>query len=51
LDLGSAPGSWTQVAAELSKSSPSDPKVLGVDLLQVKDIPGAGFIQGDLLEK
>jgi 23S rRNA U2552 (ribose-2'-O)-methylase RlmE/FtsJ len=39
------------VAVELSKSHPSDPKVLGVDLLEVKDIKGAGAIKGDLLEK
>lgn len=51
LDLGSAPGSWTQVAVELSKSIESDPNVLGVDILDMKKVKGSGFIQGDMREK
>jgi 23S rRNA (uridine2552-2'-O)-methyltransferase len=42
LDLGAAPGGWTQVALRRG-SGP----VVGVDLLPVDPIPGATLIEGD----
>jgi len=42
LDLGAAPGGWTQVAAKRGAKS-----VLAVDLLPMDPIPGATVIQGD----
>lgn len=43
VDLGAAPGSWTQyVAREFSKS-----KIFAMDLLEIKPIPGVEFYQGD----
>ncbi len=43
VDLGAAPGSWTQyVMREFSKS-----KVFAMDLLEIKPIPGVEFYQGD----
>jgi 23S rRNA (uridine2552-2'-O)-methyltransferase len=42
LDLGAAPGGWTQVAVERGAQS-----VLAVDLLPMDPIPGATVIQGD----
>lgn len=48
LDLGSAPGGWTQVAVEQTKSTEQNKTVLGVDLLEMADVAGAHFIKGDL---
>lgn len=41
LDLGAAPGGWTQVAAQRGA------KVVGLDLLPIDPIPGATLIVGD----
>lgn len=48
VDLGAAPGGWSQMLVELV-----GPKglVVGVDLQRVKPIPGARFIQGDFTRK
>ena len=48
LDLGSAPGSWCQVAL-MSKHS-ENINILGVDKLKVQTIEGADFFEGDLEE-
>ena len=43
LDLGAAPGSWAQyIAQEFPKS-----KIIAMDLLAIKPIPGVEFYQGD----
>ena len=44
LDLGAAPGGWSQVAVKREAS------VVGVDLLAIDPIPGAAFLQGDFGE-
>lgn len=45
LDLGAAPGGWTQVAVKRGAAS-----VLAVDLLPIDPIHGAVIIQGDFLD-
>ncbi len=45
LDLGAAPGGWTQVAAKRGAAS-----VLAVDLLPIDPIEGAVIIQGDFMD-
>lgn len=45
LDLGCAPGGWTQVAVKLAGNKG---KVMGIDTSYVEDIPGAHIIQGDI---
>ncbi len=45
LDLGAAPGGWTQVAVRRGAAS-----VLAVDLLPIDPIHGATIIQGDFTE-
>ncbi|MBM3895429.1 MAG: RlmE family RNA methyltransferase [Thaumarchaeota archaeon] len=45
LDLGCAPGGWTQVAVKLAGNKG---KVMGIDTTYVEDIPGAHIIQGDI---
>ncbi|MBN21357.1 MAG: 50S rRNA methyltransferase [Bdellovibrionaceae bacterium] len=48
LDLGAAPGSWSQYACE---QVGSNGKVLGIDLKSIKlTLPNAKFIQGDILQ-
>ncbi len=44
VDLGAAPGGWTQVA--LKRGGPRA-KVVGLDLLAMDPIPGATILQGD----
>ena len=44
LDLGSAPGGWSQVAAELVGHSG---RVIASDILPMDSIAGVDFIQGD----
>ena len=46
-DLGSAPGSWSQVATELI--GPRG-RVIAMDILPMDPVPGVEFIQGDFRE-
>ena len=47
VDLGAAPGGWLQVAREISGG-----KVVGVDILPIREIEGVYTIKGDIrLEK
>jgi 23S rRNA (uridine2552-2'-O)-methyltransferase len=48
LDVGSAPGGWSQVIAELTKSSPKKPSAVAVDILRMEQVEGVHFIQGDM---
>jgi 23S rRNA (uridine2552-2'-O)-methyltransferase len=48
VDLGCAPGGWTQVAVE--KAGPQG-KVVGIDLQAVDPIPGAELIEMDFLDE
>jgi 23S rRNA (uridine2552-2'-O)-methyltransferase len=48
LDLGAAPGGWSQVAAQ--KVKPGG-KVVAIDLLPVAPIPGVEIRQGDFREQ
>lgn len=47
-DLGSAPGSWSQVAAKLVGKQG---KVFALDILPMQAIDGVEFIQGDFREE
>jgi 23S rRNA (uridine2552-2'-O)-methyltransferase len=47
LDLGCAPGSWSQVAIKQLAALNQGAKVIGVDLLAVEPLAGLDFIQGD----
>lgn len=50
VDLGSAPGSWSQIAAKVTGSTESDVRVAAIDFLEMDHIPGVHFIQMDFLE-
>lgn len=49
LDLGAAPGGWTQIAVTRTKSTPEKPYVFGIDLLPIPPISGAVLIQLDFM--
>lgn len=49
VDLGAAPGGWTQIAAERTRAATSTKgRVVAVDLLPMDPIPGAVLIQHDV---
>jgi 23S rRNA (uridine2552-2'-O)-methyltransferase len=48
VDLGAAPGGWSQVAAK-RVGAPARGKVIAIDLLEMGEIPGVDFVQLDLL--
>lgn len=48
VDLGAAPGGWTQVAT--AKVGPSG-RVIALDLLEMPPLPGVQFIRGDFTEE
>jgi len=48
VDLGAAPGGWSQVLAQRVGGAG---KVIALDLLEVAPIPGVTFIQGDFGEE
>lgn len=48
VDLGAAPGGWTQYAAE--RVAPGG-RVIALDLLPMEPVAGATFIQGDFREE
>jgi len=43
VDLGAAPGGWSQIAARRVKSAEGKGKVVGIDLLEMEPIPGVEF--------
>lgn len=48
LDLGAAPGGWSQVAAEIVGNRG---QVIAIDLLAMTPVSGVEFIQGDFAEE
>jgi 23S rRNA (uridine2552-2'-O)-methyltransferase len=47
LDLGAAPGGWSQVAAKIVGKTG---QVLASDILPIEEIPGVDFLKGDFTE-
>ena len=50
IDLGSAPGSWSQIAAKVTNSTDTDIRVAAIDFLEMDALPGVHFVQMDFLE-
>jgi len=48
IDLGSAPGGWSQIAKELIGNQGG---IIGIDLSYIEPLEGATFLQRDLTEK
>ena len=49
VDLGAAPGGWSQIAARRTGSADGKGKVVAIDLLEMPEIPGVSFAQLDFL--
>lgn len=49
VDLGAAPGGWSQVAAK-RVGAPEQGKVVGIDLLEMEPVPGVIFAKLDFLD-
>ena len=50
VDLGAAPGGWSQVAAQAVGSTDSNPLVVGIDYLEMDPIPGVILFRKDFTE-
>ena len=50
VDLGAAPGGWTQVALERTRAAETGGRVVALDRLEIDPIPGAEILLGDFLD-
>ena len=50
VDLGAAPGGWSQIAAKRIGAADGRGKVIAIDLLEMPEIPGVTFAQMDFLQ-
>jgi 23S rRNA (uridine2552-2'-O)-methyltransferase len=50
VDLGAAPGGWSQIAAKRVGATDGKGKVIGIDLLEMDAVPGVDFMQLDFLD-
>jgi 23S rRNA (uridine2552-2'-O)-methyltransferase len=51
VDLGAAPGGWSQIAAKRVGAADGRGKVVAIDLLEMPEIPGVSFAQLDFLKE
>lgn len=51
VDLGAAPGGWSQIAAKRVGSVEGRGKVVAIDLLEMPELPGVTFAQMDFLDE
>ena len=51
VDLGAAPGGWSQIAARRVGSPDDRGRVVGIDLLPIDPMPGVDFIELDFLDE
>src|SRR6201987_2203824 len=49
VDLGAAPGGWSQIAAKRVGAADGKGKVVAIDLLEMQEIAGVSFAQLDFL--
>ena len=50
IDLGAAPGGWSQISAKVTDSTDADPKVVAIDFLEMDGLAGVKFLQMDFLD-
>ena len=48
IDVGAAPGGWSQIIAERVNSTYGNETVVAADLLEMTPIDGVHFVQGDV---
>ena len=46
-----APGGWCQVAAAKTGSTDQDPRIVGIDYLEVEPLPGVTLLLKDFLDE
>lgn len=52
VDLGAAPGGWSQVLAKITKQNKSEmTKIIAVDLLDMSPIDGVEYLKSDFLDE
>jgi 23S rRNA (uridine2552-2'-O)-methyltransferase len=51
VDLGAAPGGWSQIAARRVGAAEGKGRVVAIDLLEMGEIPGVQFAQLDFLDQ
>jgi 23S rRNA (uridine2552-2'-O)-methyltransferase len=51
LDLGAAPGGWSQLAAERTRAAQGEGRVVAIDLLPLDPISGVDILQMDFLDE
>lgn len=51
VDLGAAPGGWSQVAAEATGSTDEHPLIVGIDYLDMDQIPGVILLKKDFTDE
>lgn len=49
VDLGAAPGGWSQIAAARVRSSAGEGRVIAVDIADMQPIPGVDFLKLDFM--
>jgi len=50
IDLGAAPGGWSQIAARRVGSADGKGRVVAIDLLEMDEVPGVQFAKMDFLD-
>jgi 23S rRNA (uridine2552-2'-O)-methyltransferase len=50
IDLGAAPGGWSQVASKRVAAVEGRGRVIAIDVLDMAAMPGVDFLQGDFLD-
>ncbi|HMB48041.1 MAG TPA: RlmE family RNA methyltransferase, partial [Afifellaceae bacterium] len=50
VDLGAAPGGWSQVAARVTGSTDVSPLIVAIDYLEFDPLPGVVILQKDFLD-
>lgn len=50
VDLGAAPGGWSQIAATVTGSKDENPLVVAIDYLDMDPIPGVSFLKKDFTD-
>ena len=51
VDLGAAPGGWSQIAAKRVGAAERKGRVVAIDLLKMEAVPGVDFLQLDFLDE
>jgi 23S rRNA (uridine2552-2'-O)-methyltransferase len=51
IDLGAAPGGWSQVAAQRVQAAEGQGRVVAADLSDIEPVPGVAFMQVDITDE